>query len=189
MDSEQQSRRAQGLHYVFRREQILNADLGVFGERYDPSRLTDEQLRPLFGSASLELDWGGRSGDAFVIPESRRFVQSLHQKCPWLGFFLAHDEPFGSPASLGQFPFLGSALCVSDLSLWAKDRNGLATMEVNQHQLRRFRTSLFSVFATLEGEPGSPSWSSPSVSWKSAHKLDACLGPQRPRGECRGAAR
>jgi hypothetical protein len=142
MDDKQQSRRAQGYHYVFGREQILTADLGVFGERYDPSHLTDEQLRPLFGTVSLELDWGERVGDAFVIPASRRFVKCLHLKRPWLGFFLAHAEPFGSRASLGQFPFLGLALCVSDLCLWANDVTGMARMEANQHQLSRFQNQL-----------------------------------------------
>ena len=149
MDSNRQRGQDKGQHYVFGLDQILSVDLGAFCERYDPSRLSAWELRPLFGSVSLELDWGGKTGDAFLIPEARRWVRSLHQQCPFLGFFLAHDWPFGAPNSLGQLPFLGLALCLSDLCLWSNDRTGFARMEANQHQLRQFQNEIISGLCDL----------------------------------------
>jgi hypothetical protein len=133
MDSNRQRGQDKGQHYVFGRDQILSADVSAFCERYDPGRLTAWELRPLFGSVSFELDWGGTSADAFLIPEARRWARSLHQQCPGLGFFLAHDRPFGAPNSLGQFPFLGLALCLSDLCLLFNARTGFVKLEANQH--------------------------------------------------------
>src|ERR1039458_1578697 len=142
MDSNRQRGQGKGQHYVFGWDQIQSADVSAFCERYDPSRLTAWELRPLFGSVSLELDWAGKPADSFLIPEARRWVRSLHQQCPWLGFFLAHDRPFGAPNAFGQFPFLGLALCLCDLYLLSNTHTGIARIEASQHQLRKFQNEL-----------------------------------------------
>jgi hypothetical protein len=130
-------------HYVFDREQILTGDVTDFVRRYDPAELSDNELRDLFGRLSLELNWDERAVDPFMVLETRRLMRACHQRFQWLGFFLRHDRPFGSPCSLGRHPFLALGLCVSDVTLLANDCTGLRRIELNnQNQLRIFQKQL-----------------------------------------------
>lgn len=95
---------------------------------------------PLFGSVSLELAWGESAGEAFLIPECRRFIRLLHR--PWLGFFLAEEARIDLMAPLGRFPFLGLAMCLSDLCVWSDDQTGRTKVQANRQQVVTLETEL-----------------------------------------------
>jgi hypothetical protein len=142
MNNEQPNWGTKRHYHVFDRKQILAGDVGAFSRQYSPIRLTGGQLRLLFGSVSLVIARGENDGEVFANPESRRFIQLLHQRCPWLGFFLWHEASLGYPSPLGRFPFLGLALCVSDFRLWTSDLTGMIKVQANRHQIGVFERQL-----------------------------------------------
>jgi hypothetical protein len=140
MDDHQRNPERRKYHIVFDAEQILAGDVSNFREQFNPFRLTGEELRLLFGSVSLQLAWGESGGEAVFIPECRRFIRLLH--CPWLGFFLAEEAPVDLLAPLGPLPFLGLALCLSDLCLWSDDQSGRTKVQANRQQVVALETEL-----------------------------------------------
>lgn len=129
-------------HVVFSAQQILAGDFGALGEQFSPIRLSGDRLRTLYGSICLVVQWGERTQDVILIPECRRFFRGLHARHPWLGFFLVEKVPEDFPAPLGPYPFLGLAMCVSDLWLHQNDRTGIVRVWGDSGQVAVFQDGL-----------------------------------------------
>ena len=131
-------------HYVFWRKQVLAGDVQDFLDRWNPERFTAQRLRRAFGYLSVELEDVANCGDAFTVPEARHLVGRLWGGCPWLGFYLAHDKPFGSATTVGRFPFLAIGLCLTDMVLVARDKSGRCDIAANQYQLGAIKAQYLS---------------------------------------------
>ncbi|MGP8234753.1 MAG: hypothetical protein ACLQVW_05020 [Limisphaerales bacterium] len=145
------------VHYTFRRDQVLSADISEFLQIYDPSRLSSFQLRCLFGQLSLEIEDAVKYGDIATIPEARKLIRHLHLAWPWAGFFLNLLRPFGSGETLGAEPILAYGLSLMDLQLVAWDCTGECTLRANARQFQLFRQQCFAAIDALGGLAEIPS--------------------------------
>jgi hypothetical protein len=173
--AEEKSRGEEHEHYVFRREQVLAADVGDFIRRWDPGQFTAQRLRRAFGCLSLELEDVAKCGDAFTVPEARRLIGRLWGAFPWLGFYLAHDRAFGSAATIGKFPFLAIGLCLTNVVLVARDQTGRCEIEVNQHQLGVVKAQYLSGFQLIGRRSGLSPGVMATRSAEIARQLDLVL--------------
>jgi hypothetical protein len=145
-----------GMHYVFGRDQVLAADLDEFLGFYDPRRFSPVEMRRLFGRLSIELEDAILCGDLATIPEARTLIRKLHAAWPWAGFFLDFTRPLGSAETLGALPVVAYALCVVDMELVAWEGSGKCAVDLNEDQMRRFRTECFNAIDLLGKRAGLP---------------------------------
>jgi hypothetical protein len=113
-----------------------------FVERWEPLRFSGQELRHVFARLSLEMEGVAECGDAFTVREARRFIRQLWSVFPWLGFYLAHQRPFGSAVTLGRLPFLAIGLCLTDMTVVANDHTGRCEVMLDHQQLKVFQTQL-----------------------------------------------
>jgi hypothetical protein len=145
-----------GVHYTFRRDQVLSVDISHFLRIYDPIRLSPFQLRSLFGRLTLEIEDAIKCGDVATIPEARKLIRHLHLAWPWIGFFLHLTSPFGSGETLGAEPILAYGLSLVDLELVEWDRTRQCTLRVDLEQFQEFRERGFEAIDTLGGRAEIP---------------------------------
>jgi hypothetical protein len=103
--------------YTFNQTQIQNGDVKDFLVKYDPFRLSQADLRRLFGN--LAVDFEGIEEDQIVPthPALRILGQRLHAIWPWSPFFLHLECSLGPSGPVGDFPLFALGLCISDFKM------------------------------------------------------------------------